>query len=89
MPEVSSEGTKEGNLEVLLISALLGSLYGLEIGTNVGNELGFSDVKVLGTTLVSMDGLSLGKYDGTVIRSLEVSTEVIEGVNLEVLLIAS
>ena len=41
----------------------------------------------LGKTIGVLCGLSLGTYDGTVIRSLEGSTEVILEVNFEGLLL--
>ena len=44
----------------MLLCDLLGSIDGIELGTNVDNALGFSDGKVLVTTLGSLDGLSLG-----------------------------
>ena len=70
-PEGSTEGTTCDNLEVLLLGDLLGYLDGIYIGTNFGNEIGFSDEKVLCTTLEDIKRLSLGKYDGTALRSLE------------------
>ena len=59
------------------------SLYGLELVTNVGNEILFSDGKVLGTTLGALDDISLGKYDGTVLKYSEISTERIAEVKFE------
>ena len=41
----------------MFLGDLLGSLDGLELGTNFGNELGFSDGKVRGRTLGDMVGL--------------------------------
>ena len=38
---------------------------------------------MIGTTLGAMYGLSLGTYDGKVLRSLEVSTEGISEVKFE------
>ena len=35
----------------------LGYLYGIELGTNVGNEIGFYDGKVLVRTLGGLVGL--------------------------------
>ena len=45
---------------------------GLDIGTDDGNALWLWYGKPLGKALGDMYGLSLGTYDGTVIRSLEV-----------------
>ena len=66
----------------MLIGDWLGYLDVLDIGTDDGNALWFWDGKQLGTTLRALDGLSLGKYDETVLKSLEGSTEIIAEVNL-------
>ena len=39
------------------------------MGTYVGNEIGLSDGKVLGITIVSLGGFPLGVYDGKDIGS--------------------
>ena len=65
------------------------SLYGLNIGTNVVNELELSYVKVPGTILGYMDGLSIGTYDCKVPRYLEGSTEVIAEGKFEELLLGA
>ena len=39
---------------------------------SVGNDIEFYDERVLGTTLGDMDVPSLGTYNGTMIRSLEI-----------------
>ena len=44
---------------------------------------------MIGTTLVVLDGLSLGTHDGTMIRYLEGSTKGIEEGNLEGLLLSA
>ena len=59
-PEASTEVTTGGNLKGLLLVDWLGSLYGIELGTDVDNVLGFSDGKVLVTKLGALDVLSLG-----------------------------
>ena len=51
LPEGSTEITTGGNLEGLMLGNWLGSLDGIDIGTNVFNELGFSDGKVIGKTI--------------------------------------
>ena len=56
-PEGSTERTTDGNIEVLMLGNWLVSLYGIDIGTNVGNELGFYDEKVIGTKLGNLVGL--------------------------------
>ena len=55
--EGSTERTTCGNLDVLLLGGWLGSLYGIELGTNFGNYKVLSDGKVLGTTLGSLVGI--------------------------------
>ena len=54
----------------MLLGYCIGPLYGIDIAKSIGNELLFSDGGVLGTTLGAMDGISLGIYYGTVVRSL-------------------
>ena len=49
----------------------------LELGKNIVNEIGFSDGKVVFTTLGALDGISIGKYGGTFLTPLEGSTELI------------
>ena len=73
-PEVSNEGTIYVNLEFLLLYYWLGYIDESELGTNVSNELGFSDGKVVDTTLGDLGVLSLGTYDGKVLIFLEGST---------------
>ena len=73
----------------ILLGALLGYIDGLELDTNIGNELGLSDWKVIGTTLGSLNGLSLGTYDIIVIRSLEGSTKRIVKGKFEGLLLGT
>ena len=70
-----------------MISAWLGSLGGLYIGTNVGNELGLYGGKVLEKKLGALDWISLGTYYSKVLRYLEALTEVTPEVNLMGLLL--
>ena len=56
-PVVSTERTKGGNLEVLMLGYWLLSLDVIELTTNVGNYCGFSDGKVLGRTHGDLVGL--------------------------------
>ena len=56
-PEGSTEVTKVGNLEGLLLGDWLGYLDGLDPVTSVGNEIGLSDGKVLGRTLWYLVGI--------------------------------
>ena len=46
-----TEGTICGNLNSLLLGDWLGSIDGLELGTNVGNVFGLSDRKMIDRTL--------------------------------------
>ena len=48
---------------------------GFELGTNVGKNLGFFDVKVLGTTLGVADGITLGIDEGTKLGSSDGSSD--------------
>ena len=66
-----------------MIGDWIGSLDGLEIGTNVGNELGLSDGKVIGTTIGALDGFPLSTYDGKELLWSEGSTEGTADGNLE------
>ena len=88
-PQGLTEGTTCGDLDGLFLGACLGSLYGIEIGKNIGNELEFFDGKVICTTLRALDGISIGTYGVTVLRSLEVSTEVIAEVKFQGFLIGA
>ena len=56
-PEESTERTTGKNFYGLFLGEWIGSLDGIEIGTNVVNELGLSDGKVLGRTLGALFGL--------------------------------
>ena len=46
-----------------------GSVDVLEIGTNEGNKLKIRHGRVFNTSLDAMDGLPLGKYDGSYLGS--------------------
>ena len=59
-PEGSNEVTIGGNLEGLLLCDWLESLDVIELGTDVSNKLGFSDGKVIVTTLLALYGISRG-----------------------------
>ena len=50
-------------------------LYGFELGLNVGKKLGFFDGKLLGTTFVVADGITLGIYEGTKLGSSDGSSD--------------
>ena len=54
----------------MLLGDWLGYLDKLDLAKNVGNKIGFSDVKLPFTKLGYMGGISLGTYDGTVLRYL-------------------
>ena len=56
-PKGSTEGTTDGNIEVFFLSDLLGSIDGLDFGTNFANKLRLSDGKVLGRTLGDLVGI--------------------------------
>ena len=51
-----------------MICDLLVSINILELGTNICNEILFYDRKLLVITLESLYRISLGTYDGTVLR---------------------
>ena len=70
-PEVSTEGTTGGNLEVMLLGDWLVYLDRIELGTNVDNELGLSYGEVFGTILVNVDRITLGIYIGTYLGFLD------------------
>ena len=56
----STDGTSDGECEVLLPGDSLGYIYGIEVGCNEGNELLLYDGRVLGTKLCTYDGTYVG-----------------------------
>ena len=58
-----------------MLGSWLGSIGGLNIGTNEGIKLGFSDRKVVGTTLGAVVGFPFGTYVGSNLGYLEGSTD--------------
>ena len=55
--EISTEGDTEGNLEGLLLDALLVSVVGLVLCFNKGTVLGYWNGKFLGRTLGALVGI--------------------------------
>ena len=62
------------NVTGLSIGDWLGSFVGIKIGINEGIKLGFSNWKLVGTTLGAVVGVPIFTYVGSGIGSLEVST---------------
>ena len=66
----SLDGSNYGKLHELLLLGSLGSIDGKLPGSYEGIKMGYNDVKVIGTILVNVDGITLGIYFGTELDSL-------------------
>ena len=65
------DGNTDWKFEGLLLEFLLVSVLGIKLDTNEGIKLGFSNRKVVGTTLEAVVGVTLGTYFGSELRSSE------------------